>query len=114
MVGWRVGWRSARGRDVSAMRSAMWVQWVQIERGQLVQRCTIMYLDCTERERLVQVRPANRLVPAYSHGDRERVCEKSQTNFEIGTTIVSLAGDLSMQSGSIAGPDYEQVMKCAA
>ena len=113
MVGWRVGWRSARGRDVSAMRSAMWVQWVQIERGQLVQRCTIMYLDCTERERLVQVRPANRLVPAYSHGDRERVREIAN-EFRNWYDDVSLAGDLSMQSGSIAGPDYEQVMKCAA
>ena len=39
----------------------MWEQWLQIERGQLVQRCIFMYLGCTERERLIQVRPAKRL-----------------------------------------------------
>ena len=48
------------------MRSAMWEQWLQIERGPLVQRCIFMYLGCTERERLIQVRPA-KLLRQESH-----------------------------------------------
>jgi hypothetical protein len=44
----------------------MWEQWLQIERGPLVQRCIFMYLGCTERERLIQVRPA-KLLRQESH-----------------------------------------------